>query len=145
MDDYKEGFALYFILILLTASSIFVMTLYSGAYVNIKLSNNLTYQKKAFYAAEAGVINSKIILEENKGVPLEKENGNPYITGDIYQKKGIYGNSKFKIKFVLVEEDPKRYIVEVQGIYKQNICRIDVGYNEQFQLEKYKIIEERSL
>ncbi|MGM0437119.1 MAG: pilus assembly PilX N-terminal domain-containing protein [Bacillota bacterium] len=145
MDDYYEGFALYFILILIIAGSVFVLTLYRGAFINIKLSNNLTYQKKAFYAAESAIAYSKAILEENKGIPLKNEKGNSYLPGDIYEEREIYGNANFKFKFFLVEENPKIYKIEIQGIYNRNTCRINVQYNDQFQLIKYKKIAERSL
>ena len=97
MFKENEGFTLYLILISIIAASIFVLTLYNGAYVNVKLSKNLTYQNKAFYAAEAAIDYSKIILIDNNGIPLENKSGELYVNGEIYEKRNIYGNSSFQL------------------------------------------------
>lgn len=139
-DNHNEGFALYIILILIIAGSIFVLTLYHGAYINIKLSKNLICQQKAFYAAEAALIYSKVILEENKGIPLENERGDSYTIGDVYEKRKIFGDSNFEVKFFLIEDGANSYKVEVKGNHDKNNYVISAQYNEQFELIKYKKI-----
>ena len=140
MFKENEGFTLYLILISIIAASIFVLTLYNGAYVNVKLSKNLTYQNKAFYAAEAAVDYSKIILIDNNGIPLENKSGELYVNGEIYEKRNIYGNSSFQLKFYLLEGETDYYKVDIQGKHNKNVCKISVQYNEQFELINCKKI-----
>ncbi|HKL76091.1 MAG TPA: hypothetical protein VJ881_08485 [Halanaerobiales bacterium] len=140
MFKENEGFTLYLILISIIAASIFVLTLYNGAYVNVKLSKNLTYQNKAFYAAEAAIDYSKIILIDNNGIPLENKSGELYVNGEIYEKRNIYGNSSFQLKFYLLEGETDYYKVDIQGKHNKNVCKISVQYNEQFELINCKKI-----
>lgn len=145
MIKNDNGFTLYLILISIIASSFFVLTLYNGAFINVKLSKNITYQKKAFYAAEAAIGYSKIILQENSGIPLKNKNGVNYKEGEIYEKREIYGNSNFQFTYSLLEEEQKYYKVEIKGKYKQNVCKITIEYNQKYELTKYKKIQERSI
>ena len=136
--DLEDGFALYFVLLLIIAVSIFVMTLYNGSFINIQLSQNLIYQKKAFYAADAAVVYAKVILERNKGIPTKTKRGEVYKIGDIYKEKEMYGGSKFKIRFVSVEQNPIKYKVKINSNYLNNICKISIVFNKQFQLIEYQ-------
>ena len=140
MRKSNGGFTLYLILISIIAASIFVLTLYNGVYVNVKLSKNLTYQTKAFYAAEAAVIYSKVVLMDNNGIPLKNKSGEAYEYGEIYESRNIFGNSSFQLKFFLIDGNINYYKVDIQGKYNKSICKISVQYNEQFKLIKYKKI-----
>ncbi len=138
---YNDGFALYFILILITISSIFILVLVKGVLVNSKISESLANRKKAFYSADAAIVYSKVVLKENNGIPTNFENGNDYDVGDIYTSKDLYGDQNFKLKLYKVKNDIKKYKVEGIGSYKNTECIIIATYDTDFKLIEYKVIK----
>ena len=138
---YDEGFALYFLLILITISSIFILVLVKGVLVNSEISENFANRKRAFYSADAAIVYSKLILKENNGIPNNLETGENYDVGNIYTSKDLYGDQNFKLKLYKVKNDTKKYKVEGIGVYKNTECIIIATYDSDFKLVDYKVIQ----
>jgi mevalonate kinase len=80
------------------------------------------------------------VIKKNKGLPAMKDNQTTYYEGDIYIKRKISKNTKFKLLFKKSTSFPGFFIIKVWGFYQKNTsilwARVDsYGNLVDFRLE----------
>ena len=134
MPRFKEqGAALLLVLVMITVIIGISSGLFLGSRLNYKLAVNIAADKKALYAAEAGIEYGKYLVGQvYQGLPTKDLNGNCYRPGRPFLQGYPLNNGS---SFTLVYEQPQKpteLIIVAEGEYqgvKQKI-RVVVGLKD---------------
>ncbi|MGM0409279.1 MAG: hypothetical protein ACQEQF_00850 [Bacillota bacterium] len=138
---FEEGFSFYLLLVFIIIISSFIITLFTGAIVNIKISENIAAEQKAFYAADSAITYAQLLLKENNGIPVKKKNGENYIPGEIYSNITLNQQSRFQ--FIMTEEKKEnlKYIIKAFASHDENKAEITAEFDNDYNLIDYKILD----